>query len=61
MKEYNVEFTVKMKARVRVEEKADLGDAISDIDIPENKQCQYVPDSFEQLSVREVNSSIGRV
>lgn len=47
MKEFNVPFTVKMKARIRLEDGESLEDAISDIDIPENHQCFYVQDSFE--------------
>jgi len=55
MKEFQVTFTVKMKARIRLEDGEDLGDAISNIDIPENHQCFYVEGSFEQEDVEDLS------
>jgi len=62
MKEFQVPFTVKMKARIRLEDGEDLADAISNIVIPENHQCFYVEGSFEpeeaeDLSVIDVTIS----
>ena len=54
MKEYEVTFSVEMKARVTIEGDEDLDDAISDIDIPENDQCKYVENSFEPFSRRHI-------
>ena len=54
MREFSVPFTVRMKARIRLEDGENLEDAISDIDIPENHQCFYVVDSFEPGTPEEL-------
>ena len=50
MKELTVEFTARFKAIIQVEDDAsdeDIHDAICDVDVPENDQCKYIPDTFE--------------
>jgi len=51
MKYYKVKFAAKFEATVEVEEGESLEDAISDIDIPENAQCRYEPETFEPSNI----------
>jgi hypothetical protein len=44
---YRVRITVQYDAMVFVKPGENVGDRISDIDVPENTQCKYVEDSFE--------------
>ena len=48
--EYTVEFQVTMRAKVKCKPE-DVSDAVSDIDIPESEDVEYVSDTFEVLSV----------
>ena len=59
MVEKDITFTATFRARIRLAEtekesletgeplESAIGDAITDIDIPENHQCFYVEDSFQ--------------
>jgi hypothetical protein len=47
IEEYKVTFIARFEARVKIKPGQDLGDAVADIDIPENHQCFYVDGSFE--------------
>jgi hypothetical protein len=42
-----VEFTVRMRAKLDLDTYDCRDDAIADVDIPENDQCTYIPNSFE--------------
>lgn len=46
---HKVRFTAIFEATVCIHPGDSLENAIFDIDIPENKQCSYVVDSFEQI------------
>lgn len=48
---HKVRFTVTYEATIEVVEGESLEDAISDIDIPENATCTYVPNSFQPKEV----------
>ncbi len=50
--EYTVEFQVTMRAKVKCKPE-DLSDAVSDINIPESEEAEYVSDTFEVLSVTD--------
>lgn len=53
-----VTFTATFKAKVCVPDNAtqsDIDDAVADIDIPENDQCEYVPDTFEPVEVTDAD------
>jgi hypothetical protein len=60
MQTYEVHFTVTMIATVKADDiNIYLDDEISDINIPENKQCRYVPDSFELIDCVKLTSTKG--
>lgn len=50
--EYTVEFQVTFRSKVKCKPE-DLSDTVSDINIPESEDVEYVSDTFEVLSVQD--------
>lgn len=44
--QFSVKFTVEFETVVEAESEEDVGNAASDITIPESEAVKYVPDSF---------------
>jgi hypothetical protein len=53
-KEYTVEFEVRFVTKIRCKLE-DLPDLVSDVNIPEDDDVTYVPDSFEVFSIEDAD------
>jgi hypothetical protein len=55
-RELTVRFTATFETKIVVVGDDDcIEDALTDIDIPETESCQYVPDQFNVISVKDEN------
>ena len=48
---YDVVFTVRYKTEIEADSREELWDKISDIDIPEDENAKYMPQSFDVYSL----------
>jgi hypothetical protein len=58
MEAYTVRFTATFETTVVVAKEQKLEDKITDIDIPENAQSKYVPDTFEVKEIWKGRESV---
>jgi hypothetical protein len=54
--EYKVQFEVRFKVKVKCKPE-DLSDRITDLNIPEDQETQYVEDTFDLFSVEDADGN----
>ncbi len=58
MKTMKVRFSVTYEATIKAATMDELYDLASDLPIPENRTCRYVPDTFEVVTDADGNPKV---
>jgi sulfur carrier protein ThiS len=59
-KSIEVTYTVRYTAQIEVEDTTTVADALEALEIPETKDSQYIPGSYEVEQVKEQGKNVPR-